>query len=388
MSDFFISSNKYSLQERQTKRGKVYDVVFRVVTMDGYEKQKKLSGYATKNLAKQAYLEFVSEKCELLKNNPLKKKNYQKEEPTVGELVLKYMSTLGNINKNSVIYDKNNLFRKYILSEFNDTKIRELTKERLYLWQDNLWSLKNEKTNAFFSNKYLTKIRSLFNTFLTWVEKRYSYVNNLSLIDKPISKKTKKEFNIWTREEFEQFISVVKDQTYHTFFTFAFYMGARKGELLALFPEDVKEKSISISKSVNRRKLGGKTWEITSTKEDKTSTLPVCEIIQNEIKNYKKNVKGKFYFGGDEPLALTTLQRHFERYILLSGVKRIRIHDLRHSFVSMLIHYGANVMVVADLINDSVEQVIKTYGHLYQEDKLNVLSKITQINHKILQDCY
>ena len=54
MANFYISSNKYSLQERQTKlNGKVYDVVFRIVTMDGIEKQKKLSGYKTKALAKE-----------------------------------------------------------------------------------------------------------------------------------------------------------------------------------------------------------------------------------------------------------------------------------------------------------------------------------------------
>ena len=37
---------------------------------------------------------------------------------------------------------------------------------------------------------------------------------------------------------------------------------------------------------------------------------------------------------------------------------------------------GANLMVVADLIGDTVEQVMKTYGHLYQEDKLNIIAKI------------
>ncbi len=48
---YYISSNKYSLQERQTKRGRVYDVVFRIITKDGYEKQKRLSGFANKTLA-------------------------------------------------------------------------------------------------------------------------------------------------------------------------------------------------------------------------------------------------------------------------------------------------------------------------------------------------
>jgi len=83
-----------------------------------------------------------------------------------------------------------------------------------------------------------------------------------------------------------------------------------------------------------------------------------------------------FYFGGDKPLASTTVKRVFDKYCNKADVEIIRIHDLLHSFVSMLIHLGANLMVVADLIGDTVEQVMKTYGHLYQEDKLNILSKI------------
>lgn len=69
MQKYYISSTKYSLQERQTKKhGKVYDVVFRIVTMDGDEKQKKLSGFKSKSDAKAAYTQFVTENCTLVKN--------------------------------------------------------------------------------------------------------------------------------------------------------------------------------------------------------------------------------------------------------------------------------------------------------------------------------
>lgn len=372
---YYISSNKYSLQERMTKRGKVYDVIFRIVTLDGIEKQKKLSGYATKALAKQAYLEFITEKCELVKNNPLKKKNPQKEEPTVGELVRAYLSTLGNINKESVIYDKNNLFRNYILPDFENVKAKDVTEQSLYNWQDKLWSTKNKSTGQYFSQRYLSKIRGLFQTFLSWVEKRYGYKNYLTNIDKPKRRTPKKEMLFWNREEFEQFIAVVDDPDWHALFTFMFFTGRRKGEIFALYKEDVRPTSIIINKSVNRRTFGNETWKVDSTKEEKECVIPICKVVQDEIKRYKPK-NGKFYFGGDAPLAATTVTRVFDKYIELSGVKRIRIHDLRHSFVSMLIHHGANFMVVADLISDTVEQVIKTYGHLYQEDKLNVLSKI------------
>ena len=42
----------------------------------------------------------------------------------------------------------------------------------------------------------------------------------------------------------------------------------------------------------------------------------------------------------------------------------------------MLIHLGANFMVVADLIGDTVEQVTKTYGHVYESDKRNIIDML------------
>lgn len=377
MEKYYISSNKYSISERKTKlRGKVYDIRFRLMTIDGNEIHKRLSGFETKALAKQGYLEFVQEYCELLKNNPLKKKSPTKERLIIGDLFRQYMSSLGNQNKQSVIYDKNNIFKKYILVKYKNSPIDILTKEELYLWQDDLWKTKNNKTGSYFSHKYLVKIRGQFSTFLSWCEQRYGIRNNFIEVIKPKRRVQKKEMKFWTREQFDKFISIVDNPTYHALFTFMFFTGRRKGELFALYKTDIQSNKITFDKSVNRRTFGQETWEITSTKADKSCTIPVCKIVQDEIKNYQPPKTGKFYFGGDEPLPPTTVERVFKKYVELAELPQIRIHDLRHSFVSMLIHLGSNFMVVADLISDTVEQVTKTYGHLYQEDKLDIISKI------------
>lgn len=372
--EFYVSSNKYSLQERMTKRGKVYDVVFRIVTLDGIEKQKKLSGYTNKTLAKQAYMEFVTQKCELVRNNPLKKRNPQKEEPFVGELIREYMATLGNDNKYTTIYDKNNVYRLFVLPYYESKKPKDLTVQELVGWVDTIWNLKNPRNGEYYSYKQLSKIRGHFNVFLNWLELRYGYKNYLPDVPKKKKRVAKTEMKFWTREQFEQFIAVVDDPLYHALFTFMFYTGRRKGELFALTPADVKPTSIKVNKSLTRKTKSDSTFEITSTKAEKTQNIPVCKIVQEEIASYKGD--SPFYFGGDKPLASTTVKRMFDGYCKQAGVEIIRIHDLRHSFVSMLIHLGANLMVVADLIGDTVEQVMKTYGHLYQEDKLNILSKI------------
>lgn len=374
MIEYYISSTKYSLQERMTKRGKVYDVVFRIVTLDGIEKQKKLSGYANKTLAKQGYTDFVTSKCELVKNNPIKKKNPKKEKLIVGDLIRQYLSSLFNQNKDSSIYDKQNIYRLFILPSYDKFNLEDLTKEELYQWQDNLWSTKNPKTGEYYSYNYLSKVRGHFSAFFSWCSERYAVPNPFEKMKKPKRRTPKKQMQIWTREEFEQFISVVDNPLYHALFTLLFFTGRRKGEIFALSPQDIKSDSILFNKSLTRKTIGESTYNITSTKADKVQDTPICSVVQTELRNYKG--ESPFFFGGEKPLSEMTVTRAFQWYCNLAKVKVIRIHDLRHSFVSMLIHLGANFIVVADLIGDTVEQVTKTYGHLYESDKREIISKI------------
>ena len=373
MPQYYISSNKYSLQERQTKRGKVYDVIFRIVTLDGVEKQKKLSGYSNKTLAKQGYLDFISN-CELVKNNPLKK-SANKVAFTIKELSLKYFASLQNQVKESSIYDKQKTFERFIYEPLGDTKLIDLTKETLLDWQDKLWATRNPKTNDFYSYKYLTNTRIHFSAFLSWCSERYGTRNFLLDIKKPKRRIPKTEMQFWTKEEFEQFISVVDKPLYRCMFSMMFYTGRRKGEILALSPNDIKEDKIIFNKTYNRKVLSAP-YLITSTKNEKSGATPICPTLQQELKNYKRLDKGDFFFGGKDPIHENSVRNHFVRYCNIAGVKQIRIHDLRHSFVSRLLHLGANFMVVADLIGDTVEQVIKTYGHLYEDDKLSIISKL------------
>ena len=212
MIEFYISSTKYSLKERQTTRGKVYDVVFRVITLDGNEKQKSLCGFFTKTAAKQAYADFITEKCELVKNNPLKKKKGaeapKKSEYTLSDLYPEYLSTLHNQAKESTIYDRQNIYRLFIRDTIGDALMRDLSKEMLYKWQDDLWSMKNQRTGEFYSFEYLKKVRGNLAAFLSWSETRYGFKNFMKEVKKPRRREPKKEMEIWTRSDFEKFIKV------------------------------------------------------------------------------------------------------------------------------------------------------------------------------------
>lgn len=377
MAEFYISSTKCSVHERQTKlNGKVYDVYFRIIDKEGNEHPKKLSGFKSKTKAKEAHADFITQHCELVKGIKKKIADEKKvdHDPLLYDMVEAYLASLPNQIKESSIIVKESVLRRHVLPRFDpDTKMSALTSAALYAWQDAVWAMKQED-GTYFSYNYLSKLRGHFSAFLEWYSGRYDKPNQFTKVKRPKPRTAKQEMQFWTREQFEQFIAVVDKPTYRAMFYTLFFTGRRKGEVMALTAKDIGKDTIVFNKTYTNKVKGGG-YNITSAKTDKNGLTPICPTLRAALADYDPP-KGRFYFGGEKPIPPETLRRYFKKYCVAADMEPIRIHDLRHSFVSMLIHEGASVMMVADLIGDTVEQVIKTYGHLYQSDKMAVLSKI------------
>lgn len=379
MTEYYIYSNSFTIQERHTKKGTVYDVVFRIITIDGAEKQKRLSGFQTKALAKRAHAEFVMKKCEVVTSRPTRNENTQKKKITVSEAWQEYLRYLLSYqdNKESTIYSKKKAFAFFILPYIGNTPIEKLDKTALTEWQDKVLLLRNPKTGKPYSSKYFALIRGHLNSFLTWAEEKYNIQNALTKVKKPVKRASDHKIKFWTKEDFEKFISVVDNPLYHCLFTIMFYTGRRKGEIFALSPANIHKTTILWDKSISRKLLSPgqeKTYVMTTTKEDKVQELPICKRVQDEIIAYGGG--SPFFFGGEKPISPTHTARMFDRYCVAAGVEKIRIHDLRHSFASMLLSNGENYKVIADLLGDTVEQVMKTYCHIGDKDIKNAVAKL------------
>ena len=90
-----------------------------------------------------------------------------------------------------------------------------------------------------------------------------------------------------------------------------------------------------------------------------------------------------FVFGGHRSLPITNVQREFARAIEASGVKPIRIHDLRHSHASLLIAHGVPVLAVSKRLgHSSVNITLSTYAHLLQKTEDEMLDTIDTLRQK------
>ena len=373
--------------QRKNKTGTVYDVRFRIIDESGQEVNKRLCGFPTKKSAERAYIDFM--KTYVPPAFTLKKGVAYIYDDLYAQYRAKQKAELAP----SSFYDLNWITDKFITPCFTGKSLADLTKADYMTWQTNLWGLINEKTGTPLSQKYLTKVRSTLGAFLNWVEEVYDLPNKLNQLKKPRRKELKKEMQFWELSEFQQFESACDDCMWKTFFMLLFYSGARVGEILALGESDLIPKgdgyTLNISKGLTRKSNEDVSYIITAPKTSSSVrkvTLP--DIMCRQIKTYldykrERNQSPTFLFGGDKPLRQRTYQRAFAKYTELAGIKHIRIHDLRHSHASMLIHLGVPITVISKRLgHSSVKMTLERYSHCYsggEDEAIAALNYVTSI---------
>ena len=102
----------------------------------------------------------------------------------------------------------------------------------------------------------------------------------------PLTTEQKREMQIWTREEFDQFINAVDDPMYRALFGMMFYTGRRKGEIFALGSDDVGDDEIIFNKTHTRRTLDNNRYKITAMKNRNGGKTPICEPLKEILRGY------------------------------------------------------------------------------------------------------
>ena len=365
----------------KSKASGLWSVRFREISSDGAPRQRRLSGFRTKKEAQYAYEDYIvsRETAPTVTEAPIEEKTAL--DMTFSELTYKYFEYQKPRLKAASYYDLSKKVENKIISYFGNMPFKRITPITVLEWQ---------ATMSEYSYKYQKDIFTHLVSIYNFAEKYYDIPNIMNKVDRPRNIEGKKEMLFWTPEEFSAFISAVDRPDYNILYLFLYLSGCRRGEALALTWDDVDFAShtVKISKNV-AYKVGekGKPYQITTPKNvGSNRTVHLPESFFSQLESYRtwqleNTTSQSFVFGAEDPLPPTSIERNLTKYAEIAGVKRIRIHDLRHSCASYLIHKGVTIVGVSHhLGHSSTKQTLDTYSHILPDDNSMIVGALSDLS--------
>ena len=258
-------------------------------------------------------------------------------------------------------------------SELKDRPIEKIKRADLVTWRN---ELKTSEISTTTKNYGLQYVRSVFGFYA----EIYGGKNEAIILKNFRKTATEQiqEMQVWTAEEFYQFIAKVEEPVFKAYFTFLYWSGCRRGEAIALCKDDFKGNMVHIHRSMRVIQEGFKPLKTASSERTIAIDNRTMEILAPFIENAQPYV-----FGGDYPLAPSTIDQRFKQAIKESGVKPIRIHDLRHSHASLLLNNGVNIVAVSKRLGHAtVTQTLDTYTHLMNDSNEKLMEFLNAKNKK------
>lgn len=369
--------------ERMVKSKKNKDKLVKKITYkcegsyidaNGSQKRYHKRGFATADEAKEWERVFLLESTTSVSSNM-----------TVNDLYIKFMDQKKLVIRERTFYQTDLSFKKHILPVLGNIKLSNLTLEKIEKYQHDLLTV-NKQNGEVLKNSTLELIQKELKSLLAFAYEK-SYIKNMHILSfkKVINiDESKKEVDFWQPEEFYKFIEVVDDIVYLTLFNVLYWCGLRIGEALALNWNDIdfNKKTIRINKSYSDYK-----HRITNPKTQnsyRTVIMPdKCFDAVSKLFEHDKQIIGfdnqKYIFHFEKPLNQDTIKIRKDRWIAEAHVKRIRLHDLRHSHVSLLINLGFSAFDIAKRLGHSVDMVNNVYGHWFQNAQNKMVDKLNNM---------
>ena len=259
------------------------------------------------------------------------------------------------------------MMNKHIVPYFGTRKMNEITPAEIIQWQNTI----QEKG---YSKTYERMIQNQLNALFNHAQRIYNLKENPCKKVKKMGKSDANKLEFWTKAEYDRFIAGIEQGSEdYLIFEILFWTGIREGELLALSLSDfdMSGNLLHINKTYNR--IRKRDVIDTPKTENSVRTIDIPNFLKEEVQEYAKK-----HYGFPEnqrlfPIVARTLQKRLKKYEALTGVKPIRVHDIRHSHVAYLIYQGVEPLIIKERLgHKDIQMTLNTYGHLYPSQQKKV----------------
>ena len=321
----------------------------------GESKSKMKRGFATKKDAQQWERDFLQKQSASM-------------DMKFASFVEVYFEDKAPRLKERSIMTKRTLFETKIIPYFGEKQMNEITAVDIIKWQ-------NALLNQDYKPTYLRMIQNQMTALFNHAEKFYDLKDNpCKKVDK-MGRSNAKELNFWTKDEYEQFIQCFSpdEEMYRIIFQMLFWLGCRVGELLALTSQDIdfENGTVNISKTYYRRNQNDYVTPPKTESSNRKITIP--KFLAEEMKDFVDRQYGLTPEDRIFPITDRAIQKKMKQKAEQAKLKPIRVHDLRHSHIALLIEKGMQPLVIAQRVgHDSVNTTMNIYGLLYPNKQKQV----------------
>ena len=338
-------------------------VMARYVNWKGERKQKCKRGFATKKEAQEWERMFQLQTASDL-------------DMSFEAFTELYIRDVKNRLKENTWLTKEHIIRTKILPYFGKLKISEISTKEIITWQNEMLAYRDDKKKPY-SQTYLKTLHNQLSAIFNHAVRYYELRSNPAAKVGNMGSEEHKEMLFWTKEEYKKFAFEMMDKPVSFYaFEMLYWCGVREGELLALTPGDFdfEKQTVTISKSYQRIKGKDVITDPKTPKSNRVIQMPafLCE----EMRDYIKSLYGVKPTDRIFTVTKSYLHREMDRGAKEAGVKRIRIHDLRHSHISLLIDMGFTALAIADRVGHESIDITYRYAHLCPTRQAEMADKL------------
>ena len=273
--------------------------------------------------------------------------------------------------------------KEYIINDklvpfFGDMRMCDVRPIDVIRWQNELTEHRDADGKPW-APTYLRTVNNQLNAIFNHAERYYGLTDNPVRRVNKIGSKKGGEMQFWTKDEYLRFSEAVMDKPrIFLAFELLYWTGIREGEMLALTPSDFNLRKCTLRIDKSYQRLHGEDVGTDPKTPKSIRTIKMSQFLVDEVSDYLSRPPE---IGPNDrifPLTKYCLSRSMQSGCNKSSVKKIRIHDLRHSHVSLLINMGFSALAIADRLGHESADITYRYAHLFpsvQDDMAKALNQ-------------
>jgi len=344
----------------QTKKGKRYRVAFSYVDSFGTARQYHKRGFTSAEEAKRH-----EAKARLINSTSA-------SEITLVAAIDTFLDYKATRVQDRTVEDYKNSLFNHVYGFYGNIRLRRISVKDIERFQAHLIA-------SSLQEKTISRIQMEFKSFLRYCLRRgYISTNPFNCVELVHKERLKKAMMYYTKEEYKKFRSLIDDDTMLLAFDLLYFTGMRVGELSARTWKDINNSMLYVHSRYNYRDH----TILEGTKNGSVRHVPLNGLLLKELKEHHEKYPDSKYIielfnprtKKMGPMDPKRIRRYNDALCKKHDFKRIRIHDFRHSFISLLINNGMDAFEISNFSGNSPRVIEETYAHMFPNKNNKLLN--------------